>query len=80
MKYQTLFFSKDKSKNFKCRLLQFSFGALRVNKTYAQVRTIFSNNKIPKDRGLFIQTWKTDPSVRIRACACLCNTFQKTPF
>ena len=31
MKYQVLFSSKDKSKRFKCRLLQFLFGALRVN-------------------------------------------------
>ena len=31
MKNQALFFSKDKSKTFKCRLLQFLFGTLRVN-------------------------------------------------
>ena len=31
MKNQALFSSKDKSKNLKCRLLQFLFGALRVN-------------------------------------------------
>ena len=31
MKNQALFFSKDKSKKLKCRLLQFLFGALRVN-------------------------------------------------
>ena len=30
MKNQVLFSSKDKSKRFKCRLLQFLFGALRV--------------------------------------------------
>ena len=30
MKHQALFSSKDKSKNLKCRLLQFVFGALRV--------------------------------------------------
>ena len=30
MKNQTLFSSKDKSKKLKCRLLQFLFGALRV--------------------------------------------------
>ena len=30
MKNQALFSSKDKSKKFKCRLLQFLFGALRV--------------------------------------------------
>ena len=31
MKNQALFDSKDKSKKLKCRLLQFLFGALRVN-------------------------------------------------
>ena len=31
MKNQALFSSKDKSKNLKCCLLQFLFGALRVN-------------------------------------------------
>ena len=31
LKYQALFSSKDKSKKLKCRLLQFLFGALRVN-------------------------------------------------
>ena len=31
MKLQALFSSKDKSKKLKCRLLQFLFGALRVN-------------------------------------------------
>ena len=31
MKDQALFSSKDKSKKLKCRLLQFLFGALRVN-------------------------------------------------
>ena len=30
MKNQALFSSKDKSKKLKCRLLQFSFGPLRV--------------------------------------------------
>ena len=30
MKHQALFSSKDKSKKLKCRLLQFSFGALRI--------------------------------------------------
>ena len=32
MKNQALFSSKDKSKKLKCCLLQFLFGALRVNK------------------------------------------------
>ena len=31
MKNQALFSSKDKSKQLKCRLLQFLFGVLRVN-------------------------------------------------
>ena len=31
MKNQALFSSKDKSKKFKCRLLQILFGTLRVN-------------------------------------------------
>ena len=31
MNYQALFSSKDKSKSIKCHLLQFLFGALRVN-------------------------------------------------
>ena len=31
LKHQALFSSKDKSKILKCRLLQFLFGALRVN-------------------------------------------------
>ena len=31
MKNQALVFLKDKSKKLKCRLLQFLFGALRVN-------------------------------------------------
>ena len=30
MKNQALFFSKDKNKKLKCRLLQFLFGTLRV--------------------------------------------------
>ena len=33
MKNQALFFSKGKSKTFKCRLLQFLLGALRVKRT-----------------------------------------------
>ena len=31
MKHQALFPYKDKSKKIKCRLLQFLFGALKVN-------------------------------------------------
>ena len=33
MKNQVLFSSKDKSKKLKCRLLQFLFGALRVERS-----------------------------------------------
>ena len=33
MKNQALFHSKDKSKKFKCCLLQFLFGALRVKRS-----------------------------------------------
>ena len=33
MKNQTLFSSKDKNKKLKCRLLQFLFGTLRVNRS-----------------------------------------------
>ena len=34
MKNQTFFSSKDKSEKLKCRLLQFLFGALRVEQQY----------------------------------------------
>ena len=34
MKNQALFFSKNKSKTLNCRLLQFLFGALRVNRDW----------------------------------------------
>ena len=40
MKNQALFFSKDKSKKLKCRLLQFLFGALRVNSNCLDTRPI----------------------------------------
>ena len=33
LKHQALFSSKDKSERLKCHLLQFLFGALRVNTT-----------------------------------------------
>ena len=36
MKNQAFFSSKDKSNKLKCRLLQFMFGALRVNLLSAQ--------------------------------------------
>ena len=37
MKNQALFFSKDKHKKLKCRLLQFLFGALRVNRETGKI-------------------------------------------
>ena len=40
MKSQALFFSKDKSKKLKCRLLQFLFGALRVNEQCTNLKHI----------------------------------------
>ena len=42
MKNKALFSLKDKSKNLKCRLLQFLFGALRV-KIFSVGSTIFGN-------------------------------------
>ena len=38
MKNQALFSSKDKSKKFKCRLLQFLFDVLRVKAKYLNAR------------------------------------------
>ena len=35
MKNQALFSSKDNSQKLKCHLLQFLFGALRINKHYS---------------------------------------------
>ena len=40
MKNQALFSSKDKSKKLKCRLLQFSFGALRVKICVSPITTL----------------------------------------
>ena len=39
LKNQAFFSLKDKSKKLKCRLLQFLFGALRVNETDAEANT-----------------------------------------
>ena len=39
MKNQALFSLKDKSKKLKCHLLQFLFGALRVNTIFHNVQT-----------------------------------------
>ena len=41
MKNQALFSLKDKSKKLKCRLLQFLFGALKVNIMAEYVVTTF---------------------------------------
>ena len=40
MKNKALFSSEDKSKKLKCRLLQFLFGALRVNRYMYHVSVI----------------------------------------
>ena len=42
MKSQALYSSNDKSKKLKCRLLQFLFGALRVNIPGKKTRTCHS--------------------------------------
>ena len=47
MKHQALFFSKDKSKKLKCRLLQFLFSALRV-KLWPKNRKLFCHNGMPE--------------------------------
>ena len=46
MKYQALFSSKDKSKKLKCRLLQFLFGALRVNHKLFRMTTCHSGENL----------------------------------
>ena len=55
MKNQALFSSKDKSKKLKCRLLQFLFGAFRVNfdldlkcagLSFSYILVIFDDNLI----------------------------------
>ena len=43
MKHQALFSSKDESKNKKCRLLQFLFGALRFKDGKFHSQKIYSN-------------------------------------
>ena len=49
MKNQALFSSKDKSKHLKCCLLQFLFGALRVNAELHETHIIWivSEGEIP---------------------------------
>ena len=44
MKNQALFSSKDKCKKLKCRLLQFLFGALRVNHIYNYIIQHITNH------------------------------------
>ena len=44
MKNQALFSSKNKSKKLKCRLLQFLFGALRVNSSFVVISDNGRNN------------------------------------
>ena len=56
MKNQALFSVKDKSKKLKCHLLQFLFGALKVNKFFL----IFSN----------IFTWQTYNALFIIRSVC----------
>ena len=46
MKNQALFFSKDKSEKLKCRLLQFLFGAVCVNKLRRLIQNIDSKTHI----------------------------------
>ena len=43
MKNQALFSSKDKRKKLKCHLLQFLFGALRVNARNLKLKYLFYN-------------------------------------
>ena len=45
MKNQALFFWKDESKKLKCRLLQFLFGALRVNSSTIQLLIVTVETK-----------------------------------
>ena len=54
MKNQALFSSKDKSKKLKCRLLQFMFGALRVNSSLNFERTLSSMDANRKSQKLFL--------------------------
>ena len=51
MKTQALFSSKDKSKKLKCRLLQFLFGALRVNSSPCFAVHCVTNISAPDKKG-----------------------------
>ena len=60
MKNQALFSMKDKSKKFKCRLLQFLFGALRVKHEKADNKTYivkFKKNALPNICSEFKDYW-----------------------
>ena len=57
MKNQAIFFSKHKSKKLKCRLLQFLFGAIRVN--------IFNITTIKEEKN------KSRVSPSERCCCCV---------
>ena len=62
MKYQALFSLKDKNKKFKCCLLQFLFGALRVKSKsvinfdiHKKIRKIGNVRKIREKLGISSQ-------------------------
>ena len=51
MKNQALFSSNHKSAKFKCRLLQFLFGSLKVNTKYFKaVNDIIMHLQLPPDK------------------------------
>ena len=60
MKNQALFFSKDKSKISKCRLLQFLVGALRVKFCFTPSLSTVSRENMSEQ----LQTFKTQISLR----------------
>ena len=53
MKNQALFYSEDKSKKLKCRLLQFLFVALRVNRYHGEVESHILKNFPMSNYSLF---------------------------
>ena len=55
MKIKALFSSKDKSEKLKCRLLQFLFGALRVNYPHIEFYPILLFVRFPFLSSLFYQ-------------------------
>ena len=55
MKNQALFSLKDKSKQLKCRLLQFSFGTLRVN---IKTLLVFAHCEVKVTRGVHLALLK----------------------